>query len=59
MKKMLPVSLAVLSLSMLPAPMILAEGPSPNQFYFLPEMDGIAQGYVGDCMPYYLSLIHI
>ena len=53
MKKMLPVSLAVLSLSMLPAPMILAEDPSPNQFYFLPEKDGIAQGYVGDCMPYY------
>lgn len=53
MKKILALGFAALSLTLLPADPLSAEEPSPNQFYFLPEKDGIAQGYVGDCMPYY------
>ena len=30
-----------------------ASEPAAVQNFFLPEEDGIAQGYVGDCMPYY------
>ncbi len=30
-----------------------ASDPAAVQNFFLPEMDGISQPYVGDCMPYY------
>ena len=56
MKHNLPVLLCAFSLSLSSAGLTPAAGTDSitmNQFYFLPEMDGLAQPFVGDCMPYY------
>ena len=53
MRKRVLACTCILMLSLMGAGIGYASEPAAVQNFFLPEPDGFAQPYVGDCMPYY------